>query len=517
MIHEEHDRGHWAPDKKRDYLIKTLSRTKRKDYENYIINAIYHKLNRLEIQPVTQQYIRRSDGKHALVDLYFPALNYGVECDEAYHINNQELDIIRVLTMEDMLNAVAETSNFILRRVRAYVLVVGRSHTSTLTVGAEGTILDSIKASSSFTVSRTFTCSVATKFVADSSRFSKLAHYRDYKQYKALIKYYAWHYEYPKDIWDGTCNRTSIRSLQLCSLSVATLMRAVEITALGLRRSVMTKNMRTFGVIGLIVLIVSGIFLAQNLTSNKQEGSTIFFLPAQGQIHTSTEAEVPIDLLCFAATSKMDFANGGQELKVFIDNPNLEITEYTIEAGSQYKGMRLYAISLIVKANQLGKQIITQVTFEDKAGKTQKYSVGEIVVSVEEPSTEDILDISGHTAGAGLGETYEFSISNKTNQTCNVTGIDFGSLTPYLKTMSVYIDNNRVENEAAIILKTGDELTVKAEFKTDAGKDVYYVSPKMMYKIEGTNAVSFYTLPHALLGLPVSEDKVQEIYNNYFI
>ena len=52
---------------KREYLIKTLSRTKRKDYENYVIGAIWHRLNNLEIKPVSQQYVKRSDGKY---DLY---------------------------------------------------------------------------------------------------------------------------------------------------------------------------------------------------------------------------------------------------------------------------------------------------------------------------------------------------------------------------------------------------------------------------------------------------------------
>lgn len=108
------------PDKKRDYLIKTLSRTKRKDYENYVINSIYHKLCRDDIKPVTQQYVKRSDGKYALLDLYFPQLNYGIECDEGYHINNVENDEKRVMTMEDMLGSVEETSGFILRRVSAY-------------------------------------------------------------------------------------------------------------------------------------------------------------------------------------------------------------------------------------------------------------------------------------------------------------------------------------------------------------------------------------------------------------
>ena len=111
---------HHCKDKKRDYLIKTFSRTKRKDYENYIVNGIWHRLKRLDIQPVTQQFVLRSDGKRALIDLYFPALNYGVECDEAYHINNKELDTEREIRMEEMLATVSETDDFILRRVPAY-------------------------------------------------------------------------------------------------------------------------------------------------------------------------------------------------------------------------------------------------------------------------------------------------------------------------------------------------------------------------------------------------------------
>lgn len=107
-------------DIKRDYLIKTLSRTKRKDFENYIINAIWHKLGRDDVMPTTQQYILRSDGKYALVDLFFPQLNIGIECDEEYHISNKALDEIREIKMEEALSAYEETSNFELFRVKAY-------------------------------------------------------------------------------------------------------------------------------------------------------------------------------------------------------------------------------------------------------------------------------------------------------------------------------------------------------------------------------------------------------------
>ena len=107
-------------DAKREYLVRTFSRTKRKDYENYILNAIWHKLDRSDIQPVTQQFIKRSDGRYALVDLYFPQINIGVECDEAHHIGSAEQDQHRTLTMEEILSAYDETEDFQLFRIKAY-------------------------------------------------------------------------------------------------------------------------------------------------------------------------------------------------------------------------------------------------------------------------------------------------------------------------------------------------------------------------------------------------------------
>lgn len=107
-------------DPKREYLIRTFSRTKRKDYENYILNAIWHKLDRSDIQPVTQQYIKRSDRSYALVDLFFPQINIGIECDEAYHIDNEEEDHRREITMEQMLSAYDQTDDFELYRIKAY-------------------------------------------------------------------------------------------------------------------------------------------------------------------------------------------------------------------------------------------------------------------------------------------------------------------------------------------------------------------------------------------------------------
>ena len=109
---------------KKEYLIKTLSRTKRKDYENYVIGAIWHRLNNLEIKPVSQQYVKRSDGKYALLDLYFPQLNVGIECDEAYHEKNKEPDKIREVNLEQALSALQTGKEFTLIRINANTDVV---------------------------------------------------------------------------------------------------------------------------------------------------------------------------------------------------------------------------------------------------------------------------------------------------------------------------------------------------------------------------------------------------------
>lgn len=102
---------------KKDYLVKTLSRTKRKDYENYVINRLYNRLNDLDIKPMTQKYVKRNlKGKngYCLIDLYFPQFNIGIECDEPHHITQQENDQLRT---EDIIE---ELGNYKEQRITVY-------------------------------------------------------------------------------------------------------------------------------------------------------------------------------------------------------------------------------------------------------------------------------------------------------------------------------------------------------------------------------------------------------------
>ena len=108
-------------DVRRDYLVHVLSRTKRKDYENYVVNAVWQRLQDPYLQPETQRYVRRENG-YALIDLYFPALNIGIECDEAYHLDarQKESDKLRESEIARRLNAVQNDADYLPIHIRAF-------------------------------------------------------------------------------------------------------------------------------------------------------------------------------------------------------------------------------------------------------------------------------------------------------------------------------------------------------------------------------------------------------------
>lgn len=98
--------------KKLEYLVRTLSRTKRKDYENYVVNAIWNRLADNDVQPVTQKLVAKSATERYFIDLYFPQLNIGIECNEPFHLGQQRQDEIRKLTIFDVLHQVQPDSGY---------------------------------------------------------------------------------------------------------------------------------------------------------------------------------------------------------------------------------------------------------------------------------------------------------------------------------------------------------------------------------------------------------------------
>ncbi|WP_323716132.1 AbaSI family restriction endonuclease [Paracoccus aminovorans] len=76
---------------KDDYILRSLSKTRHKRIEHFVVNRIYHLLDDPEIEFVCQQLVRRSDGP-ALTDMYFPQFRLHLEVDEPFHERNVEAD-----------------------------------------------------------------------------------------------------------------------------------------------------------------------------------------------------------------------------------------------------------------------------------------------------------------------------------------------------------------------------------------------------------------------------------------
>ena len=86
-------------DYKLNYLSKTFSKIDKKGIETYVISRIWNKLDNLDIKIVCQQYVKRENG-YALLDLYFPQINFGVEVNEPHHLNQEEEDRMRRVEAE---------------------------------------------------------------------------------------------------------------------------------------------------------------------------------------------------------------------------------------------------------------------------------------------------------------------------------------------------------------------------------------------------------------------------------
>ncbi len=86
---------------KKEYIRRQIAKTNKKDYENYVITRIIHKIDDLDVKFITQQYVKRPDCR-AMADLYFPQINFFVEIDEAHHLTQKETDKLRDADFENI-------------------------------------------------------------------------------------------------------------------------------------------------------------------------------------------------------------------------------------------------------------------------------------------------------------------------------------------------------------------------------------------------------------------------------
>lgn len=77
---------------KDEYILRRLTKISKKRFEYFVISRVIHKLDDPEIEFITQQLVRRPDGKYALTDMYFPQFGIHLEVDEGQHLNEKHAE-----------------------------------------------------------------------------------------------------------------------------------------------------------------------------------------------------------------------------------------------------------------------------------------------------------------------------------------------------------------------------------------------------------------------------------------
>ena len=99
---------------KTEYLIKTFARMQNKGFENFVINTIWNNIDNLNLRPITQQCVKKSENHYYLIDLYFPQINVAIEVDEKYHTDSKQKNLDKIRS-DEIYTAVKEKDLQILR------------------------------------------------------------------------------------------------------------------------------------------------------------------------------------------------------------------------------------------------------------------------------------------------------------------------------------------------------------------------------------------------------------------
>jgi uncharacterized protein (DUF4415 family) len=107
---------------KSEYIVRSLSKIKHKQWELYVVSRIVHLLNDLDIEFVCQQLVRKKNGGRYLVDLFFPQLGIYLEVDEKGHFepNSKQLDKLRQREIWDASSLSEERISVYDERMKCY-------------------------------------------------------------------------------------------------------------------------------------------------------------------------------------------------------------------------------------------------------------------------------------------------------------------------------------------------------------------------------------------------------------
>lgn len=95
---------HYVEQIRRTFHVKKNKKDFRiKKHENYVITSFMHDERLRELKPLTQHYVPLADKNYALIDLYYPQIDFAIEVDEPHHLEHINEDKERQRKIEDLI------------------------------------------------------------------------------------------------------------------------------------------------------------------------------------------------------------------------------------------------------------------------------------------------------------------------------------------------------------------------------------------------------------------------------
>lgn len=266
-------------------------------------------------------------------------------------------------------------------------------------------------------------------------------------------------------------------------------------------------------VAGILILLAAFPLWKPLLHGGETDSPTVFFLPVQGDVNVDADGECSLGLY-FLADNPPFFAMDGQ-MMCRTDNPSFSVSAIQVAKGDTFQGLTLYSLHLDAELESPDPGEIQSLTIQDSKGNTGTYDIGRISIHANKTAGQGQLQIVEHTGNASLGSPYLFTMENASESACLVEEVDFGSLGPYIQTIQIRHGGDKKAGGFPLMLGPGESFTVEADLRTDGGREIYLVSPRVSYRAGNGDAME-YRVPWGTLGIPVDGERLFRAWQRQF-
>ena len=275
----------------------------------------------------------------------------------------------------------------------------------------------------------------------------------------------------------------------------------------------MKKNKIIVLIISLIVFILIIIFIfclkqnKNNITNDK-----IQFISTEILLAGYVNEEITLPTI-FVYNQNLDPKSLIEDVSL-INSENMEISKWEIKDGKKYKDIKLNNISLELKITKEGVSDIKGLKILYHNGTVVEFKFDKFLLNSYLKKSSNFIVNSKESYIASYNKL-NFDLKNISNNKFKLNELNLNSSDIILKNSQYSINNNYVKNLNNIEVAPNDIIDFKLEIDMDRlPVDLLFIRPYISYTLDNITYYEPITFG-CIIGLPISDDKMDKIYNNY--